>query len=262
LPDGFLGIRSTRSSSCRVAAGLDHALHVFRVPVTMPAMTADGGVLPLNRTALTEGYRETLNAELERVVASVAASHVTIHRAVMEGDVVREILKQARAGQANLVVMGTHGRSGFERLLLGSVTERMLRKAPCPVLTVPRRTTETLLTFKRILCPIDFSDSSQRALAYALSLAQEADAHLIVANVVELLPESDTREYRILDLLRIGADSSRRRASAPAVIPEAARTTARSASGHDRRRTRRSCAWQARDVDLIVTACMGGAWPT
>jgi nucleotide-binding universal stress UspA family protein len=84
--------------------------------------------------------------------------------------------------------MGTHGRSGFERLLLGSITEKVLRKATCPVLTVPRRHPDavpaTPVLFKQILCPVDFSDCSMQALNYAMSLAQEADAHLTVVHVM------------------------------------------------------------------------------
>jgi nucleotide-binding universal stress UspA family protein len=86
-------------------------------------------------------------------------------------------------------VLGTHGRSGFERLVLGSVTERVLRKAPCPVLSVPRQVdaaAQVTPQFKRILCPVDFSECSMRALDYAVSLAQEADACLTVQHVFDL----------------------------------------------------------------------------
>jgi nucleotide-binding universal stress UspA family protein len=89
--------------------------------------------------------------------------------------------------------MGTHGRSGFERLVLGSVTEKVLRKAACPVLTVPKAVPDVVpappVLFKRIICAIDFSDCSMHALNYAMSLAQEADAHLTVMHVIELPPD-------------------------------------------------------------------------
>jgi nucleotide-binding universal stress UspA family protein len=95
--------------------------------------------------------------------------------------------------RADLLVLGTHGRSGFERLLLGSVTEKVLRRATCPVLTVPSAAVEavpaTPALFKRILCAVDFSDCSLHGLQYALSLAQEADACLTVMHVIELPPD-------------------------------------------------------------------------
>ena len=93
---------------------------------------------------------------------------------------------------ADLIVMGTHGRSGFERLMLGSVTERVLRKARRPVLTVPAGSPEAVDTgrgaFDRILCAVDFSECSMAALAYAGSLAEESRARLAALHVIELAP--------------------------------------------------------------------------
>ena len=82
--------------------------------------------------------------------------------------------------------MGTHGAGGFEHLVLGSVTEKVLRKASCPVLTVPphAQTTSTL-PFRRLICGVDFSDSSVAALDLACSLAEESDASLTVVHVIE-----------------------------------------------------------------------------
>lgn len=200
------------------------ALHVFAVPVSMAALGGDGSFVPIDYTALATGQRQELELQLERSAARAASGEVKIHRAIADGGVIEEILKKAHALPADLVVMGTHGRSGFERLLLGSVTERVLRKAPCPVLTVPRQA-GPVRAFKRILCPIDFSDPSHGALQYALSLAQEADARLIVAHVIELLPEGDLRDYRLLNapLHRVDFERAAREKMA-AAIPPSART--------------------------------------
>jgi hypothetical protein len=66
---------------------------------------------------------------------------------------------------ADLLVLGTRGTSGFEHLVLGSVAERVLRHAPCPVLTVPPLGVGTSrLPFERVLCAIDFSNCSVAAL--------------------------------------------------------------------------------------------------
>jgi universal stress protein A len=72
--------------------------------------------------------------------------------------------------------------------VLGSTTEKMLRKAPCPLLTVPAHAAASVslpVLFQRILCAVDFSPSSLRALSFAESLAEEADAHLNLIHVVE-----------------------------------------------------------------------------
>jgi nucleotide-binding universal stress UspA family protein len=107
-------------------------------------------------------------------------------------DAPAEILQQAKALGADLLVIGSHGRTGFERLLLGSVTEKVLRKAQCPVMVVPRNAPGADGRpghFGRILCPVDFSDASVTALTYALSIAQESDATLTVMHAIEVPPE-------------------------------------------------------------------------
>ncbi len=112
------------------------------------------------------------------------------------GDASTTIVDQALTTRADLIVIGTHGRRGFKRLLLGSVAETVLHEAPCPVLTVSPHTeaaTSNVVTFKRILCPIDFSPSALQALGFALDLARQAGGLVTLLHVVELLPEDEPR---------------------------------------------------------------------
>ena len=106
-------------------------------------------------------------------------------------DVATAILDVTRRVPADLVVMGTHGRLGVKRVLLGSVAEQVLRSAPCPVLVVPPHDAvpPSTVSFTHIVCAIDFSASSLAALTWALSLAEEADAHLSLLHVIEVPPE-------------------------------------------------------------------------
>jgi universal stress protein A len=75
-------------------------------------------------------------------------------------------------------------------MFLGSVSEKVIRRVTCPTLIVPPRTPDAAVDapvpFRRILCPLDFSDRSLDALAYAINLAEEADARLTLLHVVEL----------------------------------------------------------------------------
>jgi nucleotide-binding universal stress UspA family protein len=107
-------------------------------------------------------------------------------------DVHHEILVHAGRLPADLIVMGTHGRSGFQRLVLGSVTEKVLRKATCPVLTVPARVPDVVpvggAPFHRILCAVDCSECSLAGLRYAGTLAAQHGAQLAVVHVIEHLP--------------------------------------------------------------------------
>ena len=160
-------------------------LHVFsRAPVA--GFGPGHGVF--EPIVLTPVDRGQLIADTKAFAEIEGAPGITIDAAVREGNAAREILDQASRMKADLLVIGTHGRSGFERLLLGSVAERVLRKANCPVLTVPKRLPDAVpagpVLYKRILCPVDFSDSSLHALQYAVSMAQEADGQLTVLHAM------------------------------------------------------------------------------
>lgn len=138
-------------------------------------------------------------AEHKRLVAWLADTGATARAAglgldvhVVEGRPKEQILVAARAMHADLIVMGTHGRSGFDRVVLGSVTESVLRHAPCPVLTVTERAAPDYPPgrppFASILCPVDFSPASIRATEYALTLAEESYGRLTLLHALEPLP--------------------------------------------------------------------------
>lgn len=158
-----------------------HAYAIAMVPATigaMPAMTTVG--VPLTR--------EEIERDLETFVRPAQAAEVKTTATVTTGGPARTILETADRIQASLIVMGTHGASGFERLVLGSVTEKVLRKARCPVLVVPRHADAPggpKPLFRRILCANDFSPCSNKAISYGLSLAEEAGGALTFLHVVE-----------------------------------------------------------------------------
>lgn len=173
------------------------------------------------------------------------------------------ILERAQALPADLIVMGSHGRSGVERLLLGSVTEHVLRSAPCPVMVVPPHDVvpPSVVSFKQIVCAVDFSESSLAALTWALSLAEESDAHLALLHVIEVPPElraSTVVTDREVDELHAAfeADTLARLRS---LIPTQAANwcsvetaTASGAAGHAIRAFA-----AARNADLIVMGAQG-----
>jgi nucleotide-binding universal stress UspA family protein len=104
-----------------------------------------------------------------------------------------EILAIVNDEKIDLVVMGTHGRNAFERLLLGSLTERMLRKIPVPILTVshldpamePRN--DGPVPLRNVLYATDLSDSAEVGLKFALELARGAGARLTVLHVLQAI---------------------------------------------------------------------------
>ena len=92
------------------------------------------------------------------------------------------IRQLATLKNANLIVMGTHGRSGLNRWMLGSVAERVLRESPVPVLTVRSAPRETI---RQVLCPVHDTELSRRALSFAAGISACFDAKLTVLHVDE-----------------------------------------------------------------------------
>lgn len=159
-------------------------LHVHSqayLPVPAYGMLTDVGTLTLSPDDTAR-----LRQDVEQFVAPARAAGPEMSIVVEPGTPVSHILAHAKTLPADLVVIGTHGVSGFERLVLGSVTEKVLRKATCPVLTVPPRAEgSAAVPFKHLLCAVDFSETSLKALTTALALAQEADAALTLVHVLE-----------------------------------------------------------------------------
>lgn len=161
-------------------------LHVYGTPQFVPAPEMPGYV-PLVPSPEPEDTIEHLTERVRRFCSSVLIDR-SVEILVRKGDPAKEIVRLAEQIPADLLVMGTHGRGGFERLFLGSVTEKVLRSTPSAVLTVPPRSkgpTAGPILYRRILCPIDFSDAATRALQHALSIARHTSARLTVLHVVE-----------------------------------------------------------------------------
>ena len=125
-----------------------------------------------------------------------------------EGFPTDAILELATAESVDLIVMGTHGRRGLDRFMLGSVTERVVRKAACPVLTVHGRAAEfvearrlpTARGGKILLCT-DLSDRSRRAFDYGWSLAAEYGAELTLVHVLETVPRTSSMRATVSQVM-------------------------------------------------------------
>jgi nucleotide-binding universal stress UspA family protein len=177
---------SHHALACAAAVARWHEaqLTILYVFPSLPAM--DVPPVPLEDEA-----RANLLAKM-RDFAAIVPRSVHVDCQVQEARLVHEaIVRHAEATEADMLVMGTHGRSGFERMLLGSVTEKVIRKVKCPTLVVPPRAHDVAadapVQFHRILCPTDFLASSLKAFEHAISVAEETDGHLTLLHVVEML---------------------------------------------------------------------------
>jgi nucleotide-binding universal stress UspA family protein len=122
---------------------------------------------------------------------------------VSQGNASDSILSLTQRENIELIVMGTHGRRGFDRLVLGSTTDRVMRRAACPVLVISKAPHSSSAAspggrhahrLDRILYCTDFSENSERALNYAISATAEYDAELTLLHVVEHIPGSFTKD--------------------------------------------------------------------
>ena len=112
------------------------------------------------------------------------ASSVVLKVSVQHGDPSRVILLHARARHADLIVLGTHQRTGLNRLRAGSIAEHVTVRATQPVLIVPVRSkTEALPSFDNVVAAVDFGPASKAALEHALVLASGTNRRLTVVHV-------------------------------------------------------------------------------
>ncbi len=147
---------------------------------------------------------------LRKFVKDHTRNGIQIESIVQEGDVTDTILAFAEAQEADLIVMGTHGRHGLDHLLLGSITEKVLRKARCPVLAVRSPLRDFVspaergdpVHLRKILFGVDFSGHCERSLSYALSLAQEYQAELTLLHVLEDTPRASDLSSAMAEVVR------------------------------------------------------------
>jgi nucleotide-binding universal stress UspA family protein len=168
-------------------------LHAI-VPV-IPTPLPVGASLPVMTAEETPAAAEGALRELIDRVNRGGTGAGVVRMVVRHGAAVGEIVDYAREQRIDLIVLGTHGLSGLEQLLIGSVAERVLHYAPCPVLTIPRTAPDTSperpVRFRHIVSAVDFSPASTQALDLAFSLAKENDGELTLLHVLEMLAPKD-----------------------------------------------------------------------
>lgn len=158
------------------------------------------------RAALAEAWREGQRLTTDLLVSGQLRG-IPHKLLVAQGDLWEGLAPMLRQNHIDLLVVGTRGRSGLAKMLLGSVAELVFRQAPCPVLTVgPRSNTESSTPdagLRRILYATDFTPQSLHALDHSLSLAQHYQAHLILLHVTpEPAPHGEPTLQNAQDRLR------------------------------------------------------------
>lgn len=174
--------------------------------VPIPTSIVPEGPEVITPREMLELARRKAEEELNRWIAESGAEGTEIYVKISEGDVKDRIVQTVGAQDIDLVVMGTHGRKGISRLVLGSVAEHIVHEAVfCPVLVVSRPQTGFVaggpagaVRLKTILAATDFSPDSSRALTHALRWASEWKGKVILFHAVENPPP---RLHGMIDLL-------------------------------------------------------------
>lgn len=157
--------------------GLVTALHATTFEA--PAYFSQGRLQELERQ-----FREAREEARQALEKFVNGSR-DVQTLVVDARPVAAILWTAERVAANLIVMGTHGRSGLERYRMGSVAERILHESTAPVLTVRETAAGANIQVSKVLCPVNDSSAGRKALNLAAELAAAFDAPLIVAHIEE-----------------------------------------------------------------------------
>ena len=232
-------------------------LHLLEV---IESVVSPGGSVSPKQAGVLNEARVALEKDLRQMLVSRRASDVKVEIVMREGNVVREILAQASDSRADLLVIGSHGRGGVQRLVLGSVAEKVLRQATCPVLTIRRgvsRPRRNRSPFKTILCATDLSAAGNNAVAFAKRLARAAAARLIVTSAVEWPFGVPVTSGPIAELQEVLETNARKALALQLPKPRAGQPAAKAVVVHGNASAAIVKLARARSADLIVMGVSG-----
>jgi nucleotide-binding universal stress UspA family protein len=190
-----------------------HVLHVITIFEDQPSVVSNEIAETKEMVRKLEDIAEK---QLNKIVDSHSADDIKITTEVKRSlSAAPAILEYASENKIDLIVMGTHGRRGLGHLLLGSAAEEVIRLSPCPVFTIRElKEPKPVMQVNNILVPIDFSNYSEKALAYASEIAQSYNAQLQLLHIIEetMHPAfSVTGKSSIFDLVPGIKDDSKKR---------------------------------------------------
>jgi nucleotide-binding universal stress UspA family protein len=188
---------SSRAFDYALKLAKNYGATVHLVHVVEPVASA-GYDVPVAYADVTADLQDASKRQLQKLKTRAEKAGVKVTTRVQLGDVDMGFLSAIKKESADLVVMGTHGRRGFERLILGSETERMIRRCPVPLMVVHAREKHGAepAKIRRILLTTDFSSGTSDAVQSALSIAKGAGAKLTMLHVVpDIVVEAGDR-YR------------------------------------------------------------------
>ncbi len=159
---------------------------LYADPFSPPPYFTSGQLEDLAKTI--QRFKGAAHEYLTHYVSEHIVGSSKVETAVAENETVPAILFTAEEKKVDLIVMGTHGRSGLNRLMLGSVTEKVLHETDRPVLTVREKKSAVVLprvSIQKVLCPINYTEVALKALEHAVTISKCFGADLLVLHVIE-----------------------------------------------------------------------------
>jgi nucleotide-binding universal stress UspA family protein len=242
-PVSTAALRHALSAARRFEAKV-YVTHVLEPPLVAPPSAA-----------FYEAAREEAEKKFDALLNEGELNDVLHEIILSEGPPSRVVEEIVREKRIDLIVVGTHGRKGFRKMMLGSVAEEIYRKASCPVLTVgPENPAnpESEMSPQRILLATDLLDRAHRACDYAIAMALRHASELILLHVIEDQQVSDfgrAEQQRLASLARMEG-------LIPAETPLASKPKLVVARGHAADEIPRTA--REYKADLIVIGLHGG----
>lgn len=175
----------------KASGGSIHFAHVIDQRIVELTGVEGVYVSPGDIQASMDSLQSHAEQKMSQLKTKAGAFGVEATTHIATGRPVDELVRIGAEIHADLIVIATHGRSGFDRLVLGSTCERLIRQSEIPVLSVkhPKEdrsvSSDDTLHINRVLCPCDFSDFSHSAVPYAAELCKGFNATLVLAHVVD-----------------------------------------------------------------------------
>lgn len=182
--DFFPASQRALEYSVALARNYGATLHILHVVSPILPTSYEFSV---NTADFVREFEEQAIARIGKMEGDARSAGIEAQTAVRTGDIDEELKGAISASGADIVVMGTHGRRGFERWFLGSVTERLLRHCSVPVLVLSDTGTDMKVPpdVEKVLVTTDFSEGTNEAMSWALAIAQEAPAEVTLMHVVQ-----------------------------------------------------------------------------
>jgi nucleotide-binding universal stress UspA family protein len=133
--------RGAFNTAIEFAASRGAELFIVHVIAPISPLVPEQFIQPGILETIEADARRWAERQLQRLAAAARKSDIRVKALLLSGDPADQIIRAARAHHTDLIVVGTHGRRGFSKMMLGSVAEHVLRTAPCPVVTVRRQKT-------------------------------------------------------------------------------------------------------------------------